>query len=595
MKRIALVGMPNTGKSTFFNRITGANAKVGNWPGVTVDLLAAKVILGAQAVEVIDLPGIYDLHGFSEDERVVRRFLENNPVDLVCIVLNSTQLDHQLALALQLRHLGLNTVLLLNMADEARQLGVRIDTEGLAHALECPVLLTSARAGTGLEEAKQALATGLSASQEYSLEALRAKLAHHDDAVLEAEALLSAHVDMPLVMERRTSERLDKVLLQPWLGLPLFFLAMFLVFQAVYTLGAPLQDGVAWILDQFREFALVPLKGVLAAPVYGLLVEGVYDGIATVASFVPVIILFFFAMALVEDTGYLSRAAFLTDALMSRFGLDGRGFVMMLMGFGCNVPALMGTRVMRSRPLRLLTMLIIPFSLCSARLQVFVFMTAALFTAREAPVVLFSLYVLSFAAALGSAFLLRRRLHSNEPFLLELPPYRLPTLRQVLLRGWHEVSHFLRRATSFIIVGVVLVWLLTHYPVGNPPGGPQSFAGMLGNFLQPLLSPIGIGAEMAVVLVFGFVAKEIVIGSLVAMTGLQGGNLLHYLSQNMDWVHGFSFMLFVLLYTPCLSTVATMRNESRSLAFTGASVAWALGLAWVSSFVFFQGARLLGL
>ncbi len=594
MKRIALVGMPNTGKSTFFNRITGANAKVGNWPGVTVDLLAAKVILGAQAAEVIDLPGIYDLHGYSEDERVVRRFLENNLIDLVCIVLNSTQLDHQLALAVQLRNLGLNTVLLLNMADEARQLGVRIDTEGLARALGCPVLMTGARAGTGLEEAKQALANGLSTGHEYSLDALRAKLAHHDDAVLEAEALVSAHVDMPLVMERRTSERLDKVLLHPWLGLPLFFLAMFLVFQAVYTLGAPLQDGVAWTLDQFRDFALVPLKGILAAPLYGLLVEGVYDGVATVASFVPVIILFFFAMALVEDTGYLSRAAFLTDALMSRFGLDGRGFVMMLMGFGCNVPALMGTRVMRSRPLRLLTMLVIPFSLCSARLQVFVFMTTALFTGRQAPVVLFSLYVVSFVAALGSAFLLRRRLHSNEPFVLELPPYRLPTLRQVLLRGWHEVSHFLRRATSFIIVGVVLVWLLTHYPVGDPPGGPQSFAGMLGNFLQPLLSPIGIGAQMAVVLVFGFVAKEIVIGSLVAMTGLQGGDLLHYLGQNMDWVHGFSFMLFVLLYTPCLSTVATLRNESRSLAFTTMSVAWALGLAWVSSFVFFQGARLLG-
>ncbi|MEJ2388742.1 MAG: nucleoside recognition domain-containing protein, partial [Chromatiaceae bacterium] len=175
--------------------------------------------------------------------------------------------------------------------------------------------------------------------------------------------------------------------------------------------------------------------------VYGLLVDGIYDGVATVASFVPVIILFFFLMAVVEDTGYLSRAAFLTDALMARFGLDGRGFVMLLMGFGCNVPALMGTRVMRSRALRLLSMLVIPFSLCSARLQVFLFLTTALFTPHQAPLVLFSLYMVSFAAALGSAALVGRRLTNNEPFVLELPPYRLPSLRQVLLRGWHEVRH----------------------------------------------------------------------------------------------------------------------------------------------------------
>ncbi len=327
---------------------------------------------------------------------------------------------------------------------------------------------------------------------------------------------------------------------------------------------------------------------------YGLLVDGVYDGVATVASFVPVIILFFFMMALVEDSGYLSRAAYLTDALMARLGLDGRGFVMMIMGFGCNVPALMGTRVMRSRPLRLLTMLIIPFSLCSARLQVFLFMTTALFTPQSAPVVLFSLYLVSFAAAFGTALLLRGRLSSNEPFVLELPPYRLPTFFQVAIRGWHEVKHFLRRASTFIIIGVVMVWILTHYPQATPPGGPESLAGMMGEWLSPVLDPIGIGAQMAVVLVFGFVAKEIVLGSLVAMTGLQGAALVGYLGTNMDWVQAYSFMLFVLLYTPCLSTVATMQSESKSWAYTTFSVVWALGLAWITSYVFYQSARYLG-
>lgn len=594
MKRIALIGMPNTGKSTFFNRLTGSSSRTGNWPGVTVDLLAAQVILGADRVEVVDLPGIYDLHGFSEDEQVVRKFLENNPVELVCIVLNATQLDHQLGLAVQFSQLGCDCVLMLNMLDEAEQLGVRIDTKQLSEKLGFPVALISARRGQGFPQAQTFLIEALHKASPCDLTKIQ-NILSQDDAVAEtAEKLVSQAVVMPVTLERKTTERIDRVLLHPLLGLPLFFLFMFLVFQTIYTLGAPLQEGVAWILDEFRTLALNPLESVLPAAVFGLLVHGIYDGVATVASFVPVIILFFFMMALVEDSGYLSRAAYLTDALMARFNLDGRGFVMMLMGFGCNVPAIMGTRVMRSRPLRLLTMLIIPFSLCSARLQVFIFMTTALFTAQQAPLVLFSLYLMSFAAAFGSALLLRGRLASNEPFILELPPYRLPTLFQVMLRGWHEVKHFLRRASTFIVIGVVLVWFLTHYPQATPPGGPESLAGMLGEWLSPVLDPIGIGAQMAVVLVFGFVAKEIVLGSMVAMTGLEGAALSGYLGSSMDWVQAYSFMIFVLLYTPCLSTVATIRNESKSLSYTTFSVLWALGLAWGCSFIFYQGARALG-
>jgi ferrous iron transport protein B len=327
---------------------------------------------------------------------------------------------------------------------------------------------------------------------------------------------------------------------------------------------------------------------------YGFLVEGLYDGIGTVASFVPVIILFFFMMAVVEDSGYLARAAFLTDSLMARMGLDGRGFVMLLMGFGCNVPALMGTRVMRSRELRWLTMLVIPFSLCSARLQVFIFIVTALFSPRQAPFVLFFMYLASFAAAFLTALLFGRRLKSDEPFVLELPPYRAPLLKQVLLRGWHEISHFLRRASTFIISGVVLVWLLTHYPQGSTPGGEGTWASLLGNWLEPVLDPIGISATMSVVLLFGFVAKEIVIGAMVAMTGLEGTALNGYLATQMDLVQAISFMLFVLLYTPCLSTLATQLGESRSWRFVGISLGWSLLLAWSASFVFYQGARALG-
>jgi ferrous iron transport protein B len=390
------------------------------------------------------------------------------------------------------------------------------------------------------------------------------------------------------------TERIDRVLLHPVFGLPLFFLAMFLVFQAIYTLGAPLQDGVAFLLDSFRGWALQPLDTFLPPLLFGFLVNGLYDGIGTVASFVPVIILFFFLMAIVEDSGYLARAAFLTDALMARLGLDGRGFVMLLMGFGCNVPALMGTRVMRSRSLRLLSMLVIPFSLCSARLQVFLFITTALFTPQQAPLILFVLYLASFAAAFLTALVFGTRLKSDEPFVLELPPYRQPVLRQVILRGWHEVSHFLRRASTFIITGVVLVWLLTHFPDATTPGGPGTYAGMLGEWLKPVLQPVGISPDMSVVLVFGFVAKEIVIGALVAMTGLEGSALNSYLATQMDSIQAISFMLFILLYTPCLSTLATQLNEARSWKFAGYSLAWSLSLAWMVSFGVYQTARLIG-
>lgn len=594
MKRLAIVGMPNTGKSTFFNRLTGSSSRVGNWPGVTVDLLSARVVLGSEAVEVVDLPGIYDLHGFSDDEHIVRRFLEHNPVDLIGVILNASQLDHQLPIALQICRLGLKSVILVNMIDEANQLGIRIDANILAENLHCPVVLLSSRHGTGFNAARDALAAAISTAAPVSLKQLKSSL-HADDELVEyAEAVVKKSVSAPTRLVRKMTERIDHFLLHPVFGLPLFFLAMFLVFQAIYTLGAPLQDSVAFVLDSFRGWALEPLAGVLPPTLYGFLVEGLYDGIGTVASFVPVIVLFFFLMAIVEDSGYLARAAFLTDALMARMGLDGRSFVMLLMGFGCNVPALMGTRVMRSRSLRLLSMLVIPFSLCSARLQVFIFITTALFTPQQAPFILFFLYLASFAAAFLTALVFGKRLKSDEPFVLELPPYRQPVLRQVLLRGWHEVSHFLRRASTFIITGVVLVWLLTHYPGGTTPGGAGTYASMLGDWLQPVLQPVGISPDMSVVLLFGFVAKEIVIGALVAMTGLEGSALNGYLATQMDSIQAVSFMLFILLYTPCLSTLATQFNEARSWKFAGYSLAWSLSLAWVVSFGVYQTARFIG-
>ena len=327
------------------------------------------------------------------------------------------------------------------------------------------------------------------------------------------------------------------------------------------------------------------------AVLQGVLLDGLYNGLSTVASFVPLIILFFVFMGMVEDTGYLSRAAYLMDALMSRFGMDGRSFVMLLMGFGCNVPALMGTRVIRSNGLRYLTMLVIPFSLCSARMQVFVFFIAALFTASQAPWVLFSLYVMSLLMAMLTSVLFKNRYVNNDAFILEMPPYRFPTLRQIVLRGWLEVRHFLNRATRFIVIGVLLVWLLTNFPLGVQAGSIDSWAGQMGQFMAPVLNPLGISTELTIALIFGFVAKEIVIGSLAVIYGQEGQMLVETITQNMNWIHAYSFMLFVLIYTPCVSTIATIRSETKSLWFTTLSVIWPLSVAWCVSFIFYETAR----
>ena len=595
MKRIALLGMPNTGKSTLFNRISGASARVGNWPGITVDLMSAKILIGGHIAELIDLPGIYDLHGFSDDEQVVRHFLSNNAVDLVIVLLNSSQIDRQLSLVLQIQKLGLPIVLALNMADEAKRAGITIDTESLSKALQIPVIQISAKYGDGLpialREASQLINLGLPASHP---ESIRLLLQEDTQIEHEMEQLIQHHVQIPATLTDNTTDKIDRILLHKWLGLPIFFAAMFILFQFIFTVGKPLQDGLAWAFNAFRSGMLDPLLHSSPAWFSGLLLDGVYNGVATVAAFVPIIILFFLVMSIVEDSGYLSRAAFLMDAIMAKMGLDGRGFVMMLMGFGCNVPALMGTRIMRSRPMRLLTMLVIPLSLCSARLQVFIFIIAALFTAKQAPLILFSLYVMSFLTMFLTAVLFQGKYKNAEPFILELPPYRFPTLRQIVLRGWQEVRHFLNRATKFIIIGVVLVWAMTNFPTNVPAASSGTLAGQVGLLFAPILDPIGINNQLAIALIFGFVAKEIVVGALAVIYGLQGDALMAQMAMQIDWVQAMSFMLFTLIYTPCLSTIATLKTESKSSAFMWLSIAWSLGLAWIVSFAFYQSARALG-
>ena len=379
---VALLGMPNTGKSTLYNRLTGGNAQIANWPGLTVELLrgAMPADRSGRSYQLVDLPGIHDLSGSSEDEAVVQRFLRHTPPDLLLVVLNATQIASQLRLLLQLKALAIPTVVALNMSDEARQFGITIDTGGLAESLGLPVLAVSARRDQGIHKLigrVHRLGEGLGGEP---------REAALDQALVEipqpwVEGLLARHVQLPPRFINRRTRLADRVLLHPLVGLVLFLGIVLALFQLLFAVGAPAQDLMGNGIDLIQTAILEPVLAAFKTPPFlrDFLVDGVWLGVGTVATFLPIIFLFYLVLAVVEDSGYLPRAAFLMDGFMRWIGLDGRAFVLQVIGFGCNVPSILGTRVIRDRGMRLLSMLVIPFALCQARLTVFLFMAAVFF------------------------------------------------------------------------------------------------------------------------------------------------------------------------------------------------------------------------
>jgi len=599
---VALLGMPNTGKSTLFNRLTGGHARMGNWPGLTVDLLHGRLPADADgcSFELVDLPGVYDLSGSSEDEAIVQRYLRETPPDLLVLVVNSTQVASQLRLVLQLREAGVPTLLALNMSDEARRFGVRIDHGGLAEALALPVLPVSARRNEGIATLLAAIDLACRAPH-WAGTPLLGQFPLGGDDRLEAHRreLVERFVAEPEQVLRPQSRRLDRLLLHPLVG-PLLFLAIVLVmFQAIYALGAPLQELLVRVFDSLGNQLLLPLLQGLRTPqvLRDFLVFGVWLGVSTVMSFLPIIFIFYFMLAIVEDSGYLPRAAFLMDGFMHWLGLDGRAFVLQVMGFGCNVPAIMGTRVIRDRGMRLLAMLVIPFALCQARLTVFVFMAAVFFPKPWwAPgLVVFGFYLMSFAAAIITGLLFKRAYPNSEAFVLELPPYRKPSLQTMLRRAWREMNNFMVTTRGFIVGGAALVWLLTNLPPQTMAGADPTIASRIGTLFDPLLAPIGMTPDLTVAVIFGFIAKEILLGAMAVINNTSEAGLGAAMRASITPLQALSFMTFTLLYTPCLSTVAVQIKEAKSRLFALRSMAWSLALAWIAALLVFQGGRLFGL
>jgi ferrous iron transport protein B len=596
---VALIGMPNTGKSTLYNRLTGGNAQIANWPGLTVELLRGAMPADRQgrAYELVDLPGIHDFSGSSEDEAVVQRFMRNTPPDLVLVVLNASQITSQLRLLMQIQALGLPVVAALNMSDEAQRFGIEINHDGLSQAMGLPLLPVSAKRNQGIHaliDRVHQLGERLDCRLGRAQQPLNLELEVSDE---EQEQLIARFVTLPERLLNRRTRAVDRILLHPLVGVVLFLAIVLAVFQLLYTVTTPLQDWLGFGLDWIQGSWLEPGLKWLGSPDWlkRFLLDGIWLGVSTVATFLPLIFVFYVLIGIIEDSGYLPRAAFLMDGFMRWLGLDGRTFVLQVMGFGCNVPSIMGTRVIRDRGMRLLAMLCIPFALCQARLTVFVFLAGVFFPKPWwAPgLVLFSFYLMSFLAAIITGLIFKRAYPSKEAFVLELPPYRAPSLITILRRGWSSMLNFLFTTRIFIIGGAAAIWLLTNLPPGVREGSGGTYADAIGHFFQPILGPIGMNPELTVSLFFGFIAKEILLGAMAVIYKTTESNLGGAIQSVITPLQSLSFMTFVLLYTPCLGTIAAQLQESKSRNFAIMSLAWSLGLAWILALIVYQGGRLI--
>ncbi|MDD3579616.1 MAG: ferrous iron transport protein B [Desulfobacca sp.] len=657
---ICLGGNPNAGKTTVFNKLTGAHQKVGNWPGVTVEKKEGEYTYLGKTIRVVDLPGTYSLTSYSLDERIASDFLVKEHPDVTVVIVDASNLESNLYLAIELLELGANLVIDLNMMDVVRHKKWQLDVEKLSKTLGVPVIPTVAKKAEGLEtlrqtilaardhqpeplkinygleveEALSALTDLIKRSKDSSLYApnrwLALKLLENNTQIKEwvrtlpkGEQIISKSEDLatalndrlgrdveafviekrfgfisglvrkccrkPLGPEERISisDKIDQLVLNRWLGIPIFLVFMWFTFKLVFDLGNPLADyidtGFSWLGGQTT--ALLGKNWFSS-----LLSEGIIGGVGSVLVFLPNILILFLMIGILEDCGYMSRAAFVMDRFMQRLGLHGKSSIPMILGFGCNIPAIMACRTLESPKDRILTILINPFMSCSARLPIYVLFAGAFFP-RQSGAVIFSLYILGMVMAILTALLFNKLFFKGEssPLIMELPPYRLPTVKNIVMHMWHRASVFIKNAGTIILAGVIIIWLLASMPVGVEYASEQSWIGQIGKIFAPLFAPAGFGFwQAAVALMFGIVAKEVVVGTLGTL--LAGGEegLSEVLPQFFNGLAALSFMVMSLLYIPCIATIGVIRSETNSWKWTGLAVGWSLLVGWLSAVVLYQ-------
>jgi ferrous iron transport protein B len=613
--RVALVGNPNSGKTALFNALTGSRQKVANYAGVTVERKEGQLVTPqGRHLSILDLPGTYSLRARSPDEEVTRdavlgKLVGETPPDAIICVADATNLRLVLRLILELRAVGRPMVLALNMYDIAQRQGLRIDLDGLARELGCPIVTTVATRKRGIEDLVgkvDALVNAgafAGANTWHEPDAGEIRSAHR-----EAARIMKTYVRPPEHPDTVTG-KVDAVLLHPVAGLVILLALLFLMFQAVFTWSAPLMDGIDHAFQTLGAFVARELPpGLLNS----FITDGVISGVGSVLVFLPQILVLFFFIIMLEDLGYMARAAFLMDKIMGGAGLHGRAFIPLLSSFACAIPGIMSARVIDNKRDRLTTIMVAPLMTCSARIPVYTLIISAFIPdARVAGVmslrglVMFGLYATGILSALGVSFLTRRFFWRGavEPFLMELPTYKAPSWENVARNLWQRAWIFLNRAGRIIFPLMVAVWFLSTFP-GAPAGATQpaidySFAGILGHIIQPALQPIGFNWQMTVALIPGFAAREVAVAALgtvyaLSDAGAAPGALATTLTHHWSLATALSFLAWYVFAPQCASTLGVVKRETNSWLWPSVMFLYMTALAYLTSFIVYHVAVALG-
>jgi ferrous iron transport protein B len=606
LKTVVLIGPPNSGKSTLFNRLTGLRQKVANYPGVTVEQrMGLMAGVGRDDLTLIDLPGIYSLTPYSEDARVaidvLRGKMPGTPKpDAVILVLDALHLTRQLMLAAPVLEVGLPTLVLLNMSDLMDSRGGRIDTLKLARELGAPVALISATHRTGLDAVPLFLhqQTDRTSAKPLALPVVGNAASTHSWA---AQVSRRTGYQAPLSVEN--THKIDNILLHRIWGPLLFLVVVVGVFEVVFSIGQPMSDGFGDILARAADL-IRPLLP--AGWLQSLLLDGAWKGISSVLVFLPQILLLFLFIGVLEDSGYLARAALIADRVMRTIGLNGKAFIPLLSAYACAVPAIMATRTIENRRDRLATILVTPFMTCSARLPVYMLLIAA-FIPNIAflhgflglrTIVMLSLYVAGFVGAMTTAWLLKSSIlkSSETPFILELPQYRMPTLRSLFFRLMDRAHIFLRQAGTVILCVTLALWVLAHLPIVHVAGGAytapelaDSVIGRLGHFIEPAIAPLGFNWKIGIGLLSSILAREVMVSTMGTLYGAdpatQSMHLQTALHHDMTLGGALALMIFFAFAMQCTSTMAVVRRETNSWRWPAVQFLYMLALAWGAAFV----------
>lgn len=624
---VALTGNPNTGKSTIFNALTGAQQKIGNWPGVTVDKKTGYINHKERAISIVDLPGTYSIDARSPEEQIVADYLKTEKPDIIVDVVDASNIERNLFLTIQILEERIPLIVDLNMMDEAKERGYTINLRGLSECLGMPVVETVARSSKSTRHLLDVFTSMVMQDyknsqmvEEHILRVEEARRNIKDSSLMEEEIIalryqLIDQIVSEVVTKKEVgvsvSEKIDRVLANGFFALPLLLLMVYVVFAISFLwIGKPLQDMFGdFVSDSFAPMAADFLASMDVAPwLQSLVVDGIINGVGSVLAFVPLIFTLFFCLSFLDGTGYMARVAFIMDPIMRRAGLSGKGVMPLIMGFGCGVPAIMGAKALDSEKDRMISILITPFLTCGAKLPIMA-LFAAMFFPDDAANVVFVMYVAGVVMAIVMAKVLNVTTFKDEKatFVLELPPYRIPAMKNVLLETWEKGKGYLVKAGTIIFAMSVLIWVLSNYSFSGPVEEmSESILASMGSAVAVLFTFHGFASwENGAAIITGVLAKESVVATLGILYGVadistDAADAADAASQLSDAMGGFtalsaiSFMVFSQLYTPCVTALGTIKKETGKWKWVAFTAGYTFAVAWVVSLVVYQIGSLLG-